>query len=193
MKLKFSSKQIAFSLFVVTASSFLTWQSVRAYVILGRWGVNNVRYGFDLSVPPLYQPAINRSANTWTDVTPSSWTWTYDPYNGYLVRQAYLDGSGSQAAVTSLGIIASTILWMEIKIDYENWYTGTGIPAGNQIDLQSAITHEFGHGLGLDHTTQTYCRGNTNDATMCPVLFSGQFHWRTLEGDDRNGVNALYP
>jgi hypothetical protein len=30
-----------------------------------------------------------------------------------------------------------------------SWYTGTGSPANNQVDLQSIALHELGHGLGF--------------------------------------------
>jgi len=33
--------------------------------------------------------------------------------------------------------------------DNVNWYTGTGTPANNQVDLQSIALHEFGHGFGF--------------------------------------------
>jgi hypothetical protein len=88
----------------------------------------------------------------------------------------------------------SNITWMEITIDNaELWHTGSGIPPSNRYDLQSTMTHEFGHALGLLHTGYPYCPNNTSDATMCPTQGLGAYHYRTLEGDDRNGVNSLYP
>ncbi len=30
-----------------------------------------------------------------------------------------------------------------------NWYTGSGTPSGGQIDLESVVLHELGHGLGF--------------------------------------------
>lgn len=53
------------------------------------------------------------------------------------------------------------------------------------VDLQSIATHEFGHWLGLDHTTAI-------GATMA-TRYSGGIAERTLERDDVDGVCALYP
>lgn len=53
-------------------------------------------------------------------------------------------------------------------------------------DLQSVITHEIGHFLGLDHSPDF-------SATMYAGYDEGSVEQRTLELDDVEGICAIYP
>lgn len=55
-----------------------------------------------------------------------------------------------------------------------------------QIDLQSILTHEAGHFLGLAHTL-------VQDATMFSDYKPGSTTLRDLDEDDRAGLCAAYP
>lgn len=55
----------------------------------------------------------------------------------------------------------------------------------NSIDLQSSLTHEMGHVLGLDHSPVL-------GATMFSGGSPGLTHRRILEADDIAGMRALY-
>ncbi|MDA0748771.1 MAG: beta-propeller fold lactonase family protein, partial [bacterium] len=56
------------------------------------------------------------------------------------------------------------------------------------IDLQSVLTHELGHFLGLDHSG---LQGSPSvRPTMYPFYFGSE---RSLETDDKAGLAALYP
>jgi hypothetical protein len=59
-------------------------------------------------------------------------------------------------------------------------------PSLNAYYLQDAMTHEFGHMLGLWHST-------VPTATMYPNMDRCTTEWRTLDPDDINGIRALYP
>jgi MYXO-CTERM domain-containing protein len=54
------------------------------------------------------------------------------------------------------------------------------------IDVQNTVTHESGHTLGLDHTTDP-------NATMYASAPEGQTSKRILGADDIQGVCAIYP
>jgi hypothetical protein len=55
-----------------------------------------------------------------------------------------------------------------------------------QFDVQNTMTHEAGHTLGLDHTTDPR-------ATMFATSPSGETSKRILGQDDINGICAIYP
>jgi hypothetical protein len=64
-----------------------------------------------------------------------------------------------------------------------------GLPDGDEApdyDLESILTHEIGHFLGLAHS-------GSNAATMYPVYGLNTIHMRSLEADDIAGICAAYP
>ncbi|MBI1850509.1 MAG: matrixin family metalloprotease [Planctomycetes bacterium] len=54
---------------------------------------------------------------------------------------------------------------------------------GSGIDVQSVITHEIGHALGMGHSS-------VNGATMLPAYFG--LAERTIEADDMAGIQSIY-
>lgn len=64
------------------------------------------------------------------------------------------------------------------------WSDGPGAAGGNQIDLQEVACHEYGHSLGLGHSS-------VNGATMYPS-YSGGTSGRSISNDDRGGLAAIY-
>jgi hypothetical protein len=70
---------------------------------------------------------------------------------------------------------------------YSNWTWEDG-PAGitfNAFDIQGVGCHEYGHALGLGHTT-------VGGSTMYPSIGSGDISTRSIGSDDINGVRAVY-
>ncbi|MGI8926348.1 MAG: matrixin family metalloprotease [Tepidiformaceae bacterium] len=68
---------------------------------------------------------------------------------------------------------------MEIDPDW-NWTTGTP----SNIDVQSVITHEFGHAVGLGHSASS--------AAVMYATYGAGTSKRALTPDDINGLVAIY-
>ena len=61
----------------------------------------------------------------------------------------------------------------------------TETPRDGQIDALNTLTHEAGHFLGLDHSSD-------HEATMYAQAPPGEIKKRSLETDDKNGICFLY-
>ncbi len=104
-------------------------------------------------------------------------------------RWTYQPGGDNTLAKTTVTYDTKTgeILDADIEINHAyNEITTTDDPKLVKYDLQSILTHEFGHFLGLDHTKDSA-------ATMNASYDPGTTDLRTLEDDDLGGVCAIYP
>ncbi len=96
--------------------------------------------------------------------------------------------NGASAATTytwsSLGkyVDADIVVW-----DAKYVFQPDGIAcSGDRVYLQDALTHEFGHALGLGHSSVV-------GATMYPSMTWCSTALRSLASDDKTGVQKLYP
>jgi hypothetical protein len=60
------------------------------------------------------------------------------------------------------------------------------LPGSAHHDLAAVLTHEVGHVLGLDESS------DDQSATMWPYIRGGDVHQRTLSEDDERGIVAAY-
>jgi hypothetical protein len=150
---------------------------------------------------------VQASAETWENVDTSYFT--VDPIDyfantGSTVQpvlaidgqnSVFFDGTG--ANFPSAGVIAfvrsivdtdtGETIDADLVFNDFAYFTGPApAPAGQSlIDLQSVVTHEFGHFFGLDHTS-------VGQSTMIPFIIAGTAQ-RSLELDDRAGLSTIYP
>ncbi len=142
-----------------------------------------------------FAAAVNAAFDEWESVPSSYLSFshegtgnTYTPYNNWVhdwhntIGFAQLPaGTAGLASIWSSG---STITEVDIRLQSN----GTGWSLGavpGRIDLQSVITHEIGHLVGLGHS-------NISDATMRPAVGTNNIISRTLHEDDIAGITYLY-
>lgn len=174
---------------------------VRAYVSNGHvWPTSSVPYYVNASNNDVSEAAaeaaIRQGADAWSVQSDASFAFYY----AGRVQSPVISNDGRNHVFfrnTSNGSIIAETMWTYdsggdlIDADivfYDGGYrffTGTsGCVSGYYVE--DIATHEFGHALGLGHSTLT-------DATMVPgIAYCAQFP-RTLFGDDIAGVEALYP
>jgi hypothetical protein len=88
------------------------------------------------------------------------------------------------------GMLASTDLgpngWRIRLCGDWTWWVGPSSASGaGDIDLQGVVCHEYGHVLGLGHTT-------VGGSTMTASITGNGSPQRSIEADDRSGIQFLY-
>jgi hypothetical protein len=166
-----------------------------AFVANKHWASSSANYRFASNYPTgAFRDRAHDAANTWTNVTTSSWTWNFNTLfpNGDL-SYTTIDGAGGTLAGVSAPTCGGTnVCSFSMVVDSaESWFSGTSTPSASEHDLRSVLTHEFGHAAWAGHTNLT-CTG-TSGPTMCGSLAKGTTHFRTLEADDRDGLASVYP
>ncbi|HEV7240784.1 MAG TPA: matrixin family metalloprotease, partial [Thermoanaerobaculia bacterium] len=165
-----------------------------AFTLQGsKWTTTNLKYAYSEFSPDLSQPqiraALTQAFNLWAAVTPLTFTEvalaaspdivvrfapgnhgdgnSFDGPSGVLAHAYYPPpGGGSFAGDTHFD-------------EAETWSVNLP-PSG--VDLVTVAAHEFGHALGLAHST-------VPGALMAPY-YNGAH--RNLEADDIAGIRALY-
>ena len=137
--------------------------------------------------------AINQAANAWNNNK------TQMIFDGETKKTGADYSDGVQSIVfkdnwtEDPSVLAITYTWstedgeivhfdMEINAEDHEWST-TG--DSDKQDLMNAITHEFGHAIGLDHSQDT-------NATMAPDSLVGETSKRDLNSDDLAGYEHIY-
>ena len=140
------------------------------------------------------ETAVRSGADTWQQQSAafrftysglsSQTTTTYDGINLVLFRNA---SSGSAIATTYWWTSGSRIVDADIVFwdGAFRFFAGSSGCSGG-FYIEDIASHEFGHALGLGHSTST-------NATMYPSVSACNMGNRTLDADDIAGVRALYP
>ena len=170
--------------------------SSSGYVLAGySWASHTASYGYNAAGKPSSLggdlAAVQASANTWssaganfsftgggaTTIGAGACNGTHDGVNTVGWKQQ----SGSILAVTCTlyGGANEAEFDMQISPGW-NWTTGST----PNVDLQSVVTHEFGHALGLNHSTNS-------GAVMYASYTAGTLK-RSLTADDIAGLTAIY-
>ena len=191
----------AFVACVVALGTVLS-STTRAFSVLGYvWpaAAVPVRYyinpaNMDLPTSAI-EPAIRVGADAWHLQSGASFAFTFagfstqttntnDGVNVVMFRNA---SSGSALATTytwfsGTRMIDADIVFWDAGFQF---VTGTGGCSG-AFFIEDVATHEFGHALGLGHSTVA-------GATMYPSISTCSQQSRTLDADDIAAVLSLYP
>ncbi len=156
---------------------------------------------------------VQTSMHTWEDINTSFLTVNPVEYTGALGQaNPALDAGDGQNSMffdtagvnfppggTIIAFVRSTIdltdghtLDADMVFNDRDFFCSTSSPnltpappGQSSVDLQSVVTHEYGHYFGLDHTSVA-------DATMIPFII-GDTRQRTLALDDAAGNSTIYP
>lgn len=173
-------------------SLFVASYQAYAYSWSGcKWPTNNPVYdGHALTSE--WNNAVSNGRNQWNNVTPSSLTILRNDTSNNDVTVGV---TGGLAGLTLRTCSSGTITDADIVFNKDfTWYKGTGSP-GSDWDAWSVAAHEFGHHIGFSHTQyQELCLGSESTRpTMCNGYSPGKTYGRSLEYDDRTGLNVIYP
>lgn len=183
----------------LTIAAVVSGVYVHGYVDSGRrWSTSTVHYyvnpqSIHLS-PSVAVNAVQMAAGVWNDAgagielvyagTTSGSSLTMNYKNEMFFR----DGENG-------GYAAETYSWWDGSNKYKDsdivfyegaytYFSQSGCSRG--VYAESIATHEFGHLLGLKHTT-------VSGATMQASTGYCDQNWLTLADDDISGIRALYP
>jgi matrix metalloproteinase-14 (membrane-inserted) len=182
-------------LLLVTGSALLAY-SVKPHA----WPTMTVAYRVNPqtpdAAPAAVLAAVQAGANAWHDQAGIAFRWSYagtttqtavvlDHQNIVIFRP---ESNGST--------LATTYWWTDaqgnfVDADVKFWDAGHLLVAGdtgctNGFYIRDIAAHEFGHALGMNHSS-------ISTATMYPTMSTCSSSWRSLDSDDIAGVRTLYP
>jgi hypothetical protein len=184
----------------VAATATIASTNVDAYTVLGyTWAQSGVPYyinAANMDVPAAaIEPAIRAGADAWRLQSGASFAFSFAGYS----NQATVVSDGINLVffrnASSGSALATTYTWFSgsrmLEADMVFWdagfqfFTGASGCSGG-FYIEDVATHEFGHALGLGHSTLAA-------ATMYPSISTCSQQARSLEADDIAGVLSLYP
>ena len=188
------------SAFVILALAAVVGTAT-AYVLNGpKWGVTQIPFYINPVNSDMPDAdalfAIQTAAANWTTQSAAGISWSYmgrtsgssltqNSKNEMFFRSA---SAGSMAAETLWWYDGSYRLIEADIVFYDGGFVfvKSGGACSGGIFLEDIATHEFGHALGLGHST-------VSTATMYPSISYCSTALRSLETDDIAGILQLYP
>jgi hypothetical protein len=178
---KFLNTKIIVGIVVIT---FFLLPSVFAFNLTGkRWQNSQANMQVRTSGGPVYSTvAVQDGMDQWTDVETSRFV--FNKVGTAATSTIGYDGVNKIAfgVIDDAETLGYSYLWGSGSLMIESDIQMRSNYAWSQSGLTTAITHELGHTLGLDHSA-------VEDAVMYYAL-DGQ---TVLHQDDINGVSYLYP
>jgi MYXO-CTERM domain-containing protein len=153
----------------VMADSFATWSALDC----GAGGTATISFS-ELADVSCHETQFNKGAANANIILFQDTQWHYKGVDNTLAK-------------TTVTFDAATGEILDADIEVNHAYNEFTVSESNVVfDLQSVLTHEIGHFIGLDHTLDP-------DATMFAGYDEGSTNLRTLEADDIAATCAAYP
>lgn len=163
-----------------------------------RWATNNLRYAFQNYTPDIPNSAIvtaiEQAFALWAAHTPLRFTRVAMSAGPEIVIRFVAGNHGDGAPFDGPGHVLAHAFYPSVPPapvtpimgdahfdEAETWTVNVPTGAG-KIDLVTVAAHEFGHALGLGHSS-------VSGALMAP-FYGGPF--RKLSSDDIGGIQKLY-
>ena len=169
---------------------------VSSFVAQGnRWTTTDLRYGFQNFTPDLSQAEVRGAVTTafrlWSEVTPLTFREVSVGENPEIVIRFVAGDHGDGFPFDGVGGTLAHAFYPppytlpgDAHFDEaETWAVTLPIPA-DRFDLVMITAHEFGHSLGLNHSSVA-------GAMMRPSFSSGSTQ-RFLHQDDISGIQSIY-
>ena len=184
----------------VAATATVASTHVDAYDVLGyTWAQSSMSYyinSANMDVPPAaIEPAIRAGADAWRLQSGASFAFFFAGYSNQAtiardnINLVFFRNESNASA------LATTYTWslgsQMVEADMVFWDAGFQFVTGSSgcsggFYIEDIATHEFGHALGLGHST-------VGTATMYPSISMCSQQARSLDADDIAGVLSLYP
>jgi hypothetical protein len=106
------------------------------------------------------------------------------PSNALAVTLLSFDSGSGALTDADIYFNSDTFPWAVVDSNSENGY----------VDVQNIATHEIGHFLGLDHSSEDFLESDSSlaDATMYYASMPGETSRRDLHADDMHAILSLY-
>ena len=163
------------------------------YTLAGyHWAGAAATYAYGSSLPSAWRGSADAAAATW-NAAGSKLKIARDPVAGGA--DAVKDGKSVVCFGTlPSGILGTTYTWYNTSthvVSEADIKLTSAIPmtlggSASSVDVQSVLTHEFGHFVGLDHVTDI-------TQTMYPSIPNNSTIYRTLCDGDELGIRTVYP
>lgn len=155
-----------------------------------KYGVNGEYYWLDSSAANSHPTAIKNGVDHWNNTSDTK-VWyvsTLDKSKSRMDFYRQSSSSNSYCAVTywyvdTSRVSASNTNWVWGKVTLDPLLANAS-SCGPDTHRDGIVAHEVGHVMGLDH--------NGSSSSLMYTYISGT-SVDTPNGDDRNGVNYLYP
>ena len=188
-------------LLVIAVIAFRYGTAADAYSLKGpKWALTQVPYYVNASNADMasadFDSAVRAAASNWSAQTSADISFYYmgktsatsAVYDGQNIVIARPTSNGPSAATTYTWFSNGIYVDADIVVWDGAWTFASDAVAcsGDRLYLQDVLTHEFGHALGLGHSSVL-------EATMYPSVTWCSTALRTLAGDDIAGLEKLYP